>query len=168
MRRFERLVVYGVLGVAVVAASPRVAWAQKAVILVRHAERADESEDSVLSPAGLQRAQTLARTLGRTAIKRIFVTQFQRTQQTAAPLAAALKLTPVVMSANTPQPVVERIRRENPNDVVLIVGHSNTVPGILEALGCQEKITLTNDDYDNLFIVIPGADGRARLLKLKF
>ena len=168
MRRFRRLVLSGVLGLAVVGTTPRVAWAQKAVVVVRHAERVDESEDSPLSPAGLQRAQTLARMLGRSGITRIFVTQFQRTQQTAAPLAAALKLTPVVMSANTPQPVVERIRRENPNDVVLIVGHSNTVPAILKQFGHPELVEIPTDEFDSLFVLVPEAQGPPTVLRLRY
>jgi broad specificity phosphatase PhoE len=168
MRRIQRLVVSAVLGLAVVAAAPSVAWAQKAVIVVRHAERVDESEDSPLSPAGLQRAQTLARMLGRIGIKRIFVSQFQRTQQTAAPLAAALKLMPVVMSANTSQPVVERIRRENPNDVVLIVGHSNTVPAILKQFGHPELIEIPTDEFDSLFVLVPQGQGPPTVLRLRY
>ena len=65
------------------------AQAQKAVFLVRHAEKVDESEDPLLSAAGKARARALARSLRTAGVKAIYVTQYKRTGLTAAPLAAA-------------------------------------------------------------------------------
>jgi hypothetical protein len=48
----------------------------------------------------------------------------------------------------------------------LVVGHSNTVGPILEALGVSEKITLGDSDYDNLFVVVPGE--KPTLVRLHF
>jgi hypothetical protein len=47
-----------------------------------------------------------------------------------------------------------------------VVGHSNTVGPILEALGVSEKITLGDSDYDNLFVVVPGE--KPTLVRLHF
>ena len=150
----------GALSLAAVMATTTPALAQKAVIVVRHAERLDSSTDSPLSAAGEQRAQALARTASRAGVTAIFVTQFQRTQKTAAPLAAQLKLTPMVETANTTAPLVERIRRDHANDVVLIVGHSNTVPEIIKGFGATQPVTIQDDEFDALFVLVPrGADG---------
>jgi broad specificity phosphatase PhoE len=143
-------------------------WAQQVVYVVRHAEKVDESNDPALSAAGQARAEALARHLRNAGITAIVVNKYQRTQLTAAPLAAQLKLQPEQLPLSTPEAVVAALKERHAAETVLVVGHSNTVPGILEQLGCQEKITMTNDDYDNLYVVIPGADGTARLLKLKF
>ena len=161
-------VVCGLVSLAALTASASPAWAQKTVIVVRHAERVDSSTDSPLSPAGLQRAQTLARTVSRAGVAAIFVTQFQRTQMTAAPLAAQLKVTPIVMNADTTAPLIDRIRREHANDVVLVVGHSNTVPEILTQLGASEPVTIQDDEFDSLFILVPRGQASPSVVRLRF
>ena len=144
---------------AALTATAAPAWAQKTVIVVRHAERVDSSTDSALSPAGLQRAQALARTLSRAGVTAIFVTQFQRTQQTAAP---------IVMTANTTAPLIERIRGEHANDVVLIVGHSNTVPEILTQFGGTDPVTIQDDEFDSLFILVPRGQASPSVVRLRY
>jgi broad specificity phosphatase PhoE len=162
-----RPAVCGVVTLAALTAAATPAWAQKTVIVVRHAERVDSSTDSPLSPAGQQRAQTLARTVSRAEVTAIFVTQFQRTQMTAAPLAAQLKLTPTVVTANTTA-LVERIRRDHGNDVVLIVGHSNTVPEILTQFGVTEPVTIQDDEFDALFILVPRGQAGPSIVRLRY
>ena len=51
---------------------------------------------------------------------------------------------------------------------MLVVGHSNTVPPILSALGCGEPVTIEGDEYDNLFIVVPKESGKAALVRLRY
>lgn len=162
-----RFAVYGTVTLAALTAGAAPAWAQKTVIVVRHAERLDSSTDSPLSPAGLQRAQTLARTVSRAGVTAIFVTPFQRTQMTAAPLAAQLKLTPTVMTANTTA-LLERIRRDHASDVVLIVGHSNTVPEILTQFGATEPVTIQDDEFDALFILVPRGQTGPSVVRLRY
>src|SRR5580704_2282055 len=77
---------------------PRVASAAT-IILVRHAERISAmSADSLLSPAGEERARQLSAVLKDAQIQRIYVTEVRRTQQTAAPIAERLHLTPIVVA----------------------------------------------------------------------
>jgi broad specificity phosphatase PhoE len=163
-----RLVRGGLLALAALLSSSLPAWAQQAVILVRHAERADQSTDSLLSPAGTERAKALARTLATAGVTQVFVTKFQRTQLTAAPLAGALKLTPQVVDAATSAPIVERIRRDHANDVVLIVGHSNTVPALVKEFGHPDPVTIADDEFDSLFVLIPRASGSPTVLRLRY
>jgi hypothetical protein len=42
------------------------------------------------------------------------------------------------------------------------------VPRILKLLGASEDIQLGDNDYDNLFIVVPAASGPPVLLRLKY
>ena len=86
------------VGFCCAAAAP--ARAQKAVILVRHAEKVDESEDPLLSAAGKARARALARSLRTAGVKAVYVTQYKRTGLTAAPLAAAAGLKPITVHAD--------------------------------------------------------------------
>jgi broad specificity phosphatase PhoE len=59
------------------------------VIIARHGEKADTTQDTPLSPAGEARAAALARALADTRLDAVFVTEFVRTQRTGGPAAAA-------------------------------------------------------------------------------
>ncbi len=144
------------------------ALAQKAVVVVRHAEKADQSTDPVLSAEGTARAEALAKALAALDVKAVYVTQYQRTALTAAPLMKAAGLKPIQVHSDATAELVERMKKEHPAEVVLTVGHSNSVPRILKLLGASENIQLGDNDYDNLFIVVPAASGPPTLLRLKY
>jgi broad specificity phosphatase PhoE len=156
------------VSLAALLATTTPAFAQKAIVVVRHAERIDQSADSALSAEGTARAEALAKVLKALEVKAVYVTQYQRTSLTAAPLTAAASLKPIQVQADATPELVERMKKEFPNDVVLTVGHSNTVPRILKLLGATESVQLTDTDYDNLFIVVPQSSGPPTLLRLKF
>lgn len=140
---------------------------QKAAILVRHTERLDRSPDSALSPVGIERAIVLASRLKDSGISAVYTSDRQRTIKTAEPLAQLLKIKPTVVPANSNE-MVTQIRRNNTNDVVLIVGHSNTIPELIKSFGATEQVTIADSDYDSLFIVVPQAGGPPLLLHLHF
>jgi broad specificity phosphatase PhoE len=147
------------------------AFAQS-VVLVRHAERADTagggaptmSTDPDLSEAGRARATRLADMLRMAGITTIFVTEFKRTQQTAAPLAVALGVKPTVIKAADTKALVTQVRAAKGG--VLIVGHSNSVPEVAAALSGTKPISIKDDDYGNLLVVTLGATGS--LLRLRY
>lgn len=143
-------------------------FAQKAIVVVRHAEKVDESRDPLLSEAGIARAEALQRAVRSMDIKAVYVTQFQRTWLTADAVLKARGLTPVKLPAEDMAAVAERMKVDHPNDVVLAVGHSNTTPKLLKALGVTESIEIASDEYDNLFIVIPSPAGPPTLLRLRY
>jgi phosphohistidine phosphatase SixA len=143
------------------------------VILVRHAEKADTTSDPVLSAAGTARAGALADSLARSGIAGIIVTQLQRTRLTAAPLAARLGLEPVVVPAGGPvadhaAAVAAVIRDRFAGKTVLVVGHSNTVPAIIRALGIPDALAIPDWEYDDIFTVRTDAAGRATLARSRF
>ena len=155
-----------VMAVFLAAASP--VHAQKAVLIVRHAEKVDESDDPLLSAAGKARARNLARHLQSAGVKAIYVTQYKRTSLTAAPLAALAGVKPIVLPADGEQELLHRIRKDNANDVVLVVGHSDSVPELLRLMGHREPVTIASAEYDNLFVVIPDKGGPPGLLRLRY
>lgn len=142
-----------------VLASAAPALAQRTIFLVRHAERADAgtpggatmAADPDLSDAGRARAASLARVLADAAITTIFTTERKRTQQTAAPLAKAAGVTPTTVSGADTAGLVAQINASKGN--VLVVGHSNTVPAIIKALGVTAPVAIGDDEFDQLFIV---------------
>jgi len=56
------------------------------------------SADAPLSPAGNERARQFSRVLKDAKVQRIYVTDVQRTQQTAGPIAASLHIRPIVIA----------------------------------------------------------------------
>jgi broad specificity phosphatase PhoE len=153
------------------------AAAQQTIFLVRHAERAAATpgqpapknmmaDDPPLSAAGQARAAKLAALLASADVKHIFTTEYRRTRETAAPLAAKLKLQTVMAAAKDPDPLIERVRQVKGN--VLIVGHSNTLPDLLKKLGVKQPVTITDDEYDNLFIVVRPTTGAPTLIRLRY
>ena len=145
------------------------AMAQRGIILVRHAEKEDTSKDTVLSKAGESRAHGLAQHLKDAGVTAIITSKYQRTALTAQPLAAALKITPIVFPTEKGEDaLVQELREKHRDDVVLIVGHSNTVPSLLKKLGVQPEITIADGEYDNLFFVAQRGEGPPVFLRLRY
>ncbi len=149
-RRFRAIIFCLILA----AATTPVA-AQRAVILVRHAEKADASKDPVLSEAGQARARALAVLLARAGVTAVYVSEYQRTKQTAEPLAVALNLPVYSFPAADPAGLVERLRALYADDVVLVVGHSDTLPDLMQLLGHPAMETIEDDDFGNVFVLVP-------------
>ena len=143
------------------------------VYVVRHAERADTTRDPSLSETGRARADALAATLRDAGIGAIVTSQYARTRETAAPLAAALGLSPHVVAAASPvaahaDSVARAVARFGAHGAVLVVGHSNTVSAIVAALGGPRLPDLCDADYDNLLVVVRRAGEPARLARARF
>lgn len=168
MRPLARLSIPSAALALALSITPAPAFAQKAIVVVRHAEKVDQSTDPALSPQGTARAEALAKALAAMNVKAVYVTQYQRTALTAAPLMKAASLQPIQVHSDATAELVERMKKDHPGDVVLTVGHSNSVPRILKLLGATETIELGDSDYDNLFIVVPAASGPPTLLRLKY
>ena len=128
------------------------------IFLVRHAEITAEKTDAKLSDIGLKRAECLAATLKDSGITAIFTSQVTRTKQTAEPLAKVLKITPQDIDALNLDEFARQIRGVKTGNV-LVVGHSNTVPGIINKLTSGAMKDMADDDFDTLFIVDLAAPG---------
>lgn len=142
------------------------ASAQGTIFLVRHAERADTvpgaspsmGADPSLSEVGHARATSLAVMLKDAGITAIFVTEFKRTQETAAPLAKALGIAPTTIASKDTGALLARLRQTTGH--ALVVGHSNTVPDIVKALGVTTPVVIGDSDFDNLLLVTAGQPAR--------
>jgi len=140
------------------------------VILVRHAEKASQTDDSPLTAAGTERANELVRVLAGVKIDAIYTTQFRRVQDTATPIATALGITPTVRNtgATYAADLAKHIRDTHAGQTVLVVGHSNTTIAVMKALGATEVTPMPESEYDNLF-VLTDVDGAApRVVALRF
>jgi broad specificity phosphatase PhoE len=158
---------------AAAAVAPCAAPGQQAVLVVRHAEKISD-EDERLTEAGRARALRLAQMLKKAGVDAIYSTDTERTIGTAKPLADGLGLMIRLYDAAPVEgvfdfkPFAERLRREVPRGIALVVGHSNTVSPLLGALGCAEEVSIADDEFDNLFVVVPTEPGKATLVRLRY
>jgi len=182
--RFVLALVAALLVAAALATSPAGAAAQDratettTVMLVRHAEKAAAGDpefagasatDPPLTAAGRARADALAQTLAEAGVTAVYASQFQRTQLTVRPLAEALGLEVQQFPAADVAGIAELVTREHAGGVVVIAGHSNTVPALVEALGAGAVAPIEESwEYDNLYVVSIDGGGSARVVTLKF
>jgi broad specificity phosphatase PhoE len=142
------------------------------VILVRHAERATEPRaDPLLTPEGQQRALDLKAALAGAGVSSIITTHLQRTQLTAKPLGDSTAQSPIVVRAGGPghaDSVAAAVMRRPAGETVLVVGHSNTIPAIIAALGGPRMPDLCDGQYSNLFILQLQVGSAPRLIKAKY
>lgn len=63
--------------------------------------------------------------------------------------------------------LIDLLSFDHEQDTVLVVGHAETIPGILEGLGVFTNIDISQTDFANLFVVLqPGADD-TRLIRIR-
>jgi len=145
------------------------AQATTTVLVVRHAEKEWEDGDPPLSAVGWQRAEALFRVAEDSGVSVLFGTQYMRTTQTLEPIAARLGLEILTHEARDSEGLARQILAEHAGRVVLVSGHSNTVPEIVAALGAPEPDPIDDAEYDNLYVVsINSAGGEATVLHLHF
>jgi broad specificity phosphatase PhoE len=140
---------------------PVPALAQPTVYVMRHLEKA-EGNDPALSPAGTRNAARLPAVLGATPPNVVYVSTTRRARETAAPLAIALGLNPKAYDPRDTPALIARIRAET--GTVLVVGHSNTVPEIVAALGGTRPADIPETQFGDIWRVDP--DGRTRHIRI--
>ena len=138
------------------------------IIVVRHAERnPGMTPDVLLSPRGEERAKQLAVVLKDANIRAVFVTEVRRVQQTAEPTAQQFHLQPVIIPQNDMDTLVSRLRALPDDQTVLVVGHTNTVPLVVERLGGNIP-ALSDEEYDRLVVVVTKGKDKPAILTLRY
>jgi len=171
-RRIQIIVVYTAIAVGL-------AWffesqATTTLIFVRHAERAGSMDaDPPLSDAGLERASELARQLVDAdvlaGVDAVYATQYQRSQQTAAPVANKLGLPINTYDASDTEQVLEDILSEYKGKVILVVGHSNTLPELIANVGAHQNVpAIDENEYDNIYVVAIPWFGKTKTIRLRY
>ncbi|MBT8320703.1 MAG: histidine phosphatase family protein [Eudoraea sp.] len=136
---------------------------------IRHAEKDrsnPENVDPELNQKGLGRAMHWAEILKEVSLDAIYTTDYERTRMTAAPVAIKQEITENYYDPRTLD--IEAFQLENLGKNVLVVGHSNSTPDLVNRMIGVEKYE-SMDDYDNgsLFIVTV-VDGKAIDSRLMF
>ena len=155
--------------------APRIASAQSGasttVILVRHAEKAAQpAADPPLTEAGKARAEALWDAVKDAGVHAVITTQFARTVETGAPTAEHLGLKGEVVNAAGADHAarVAAAVKKHAGETVLVVGHSNTVPAIIAALGAKEPPAICDEAYDNFYVVRIDGSGKASLIHSRY
>jgi broad specificity phosphatase PhoE len=132
--------------------------------LVRHAEKETvDSKDPALTSAGQLRAEELAARLRNKDIEDVWSSDYKRTRDTAAPLAAELDIEVKIYNPEEPETLITALHQLQRN--ALIVGHSNTIPELARLL-CQCPVAdMEETEYDRL-LVISVQNGTASLESL--
>lgn len=121
------------------------------VYLVRHAEK-QAGEDPSLTAAGEARAAELADLLVDQGLAQIHSTNYKRTLETAAPLAARTGLEVVLYDPRDLDRFAGELRASV--GVHLVVGHSNTTPQLATALGGDPGGEIDETaEYDRLYVI---------------
>lgn len=171
-RRIQVIVIYTAIAIGL-------AWffesqATTTIIFVRHAEKAQApSEDPGLSEAGKRRVAELTRQLKDAdvvaGIDAIYSTPFRRTQETVQPVADALDLPINTYDPADTEAVLERILKNHKGKIILVVGHSNTVPVLIANLGASKKVPpIQEDEYDNIYLISIPWFGKTKTIRLRF
>ena len=130
--------------------------------VMRHLHTPAGERDPDLSAEGQRQAALLPAWLSNAPPRAIYVSSYKRTQQTAARVAESLGLIPIVYDpANTPALIVQVRAGPLP---ALVVGHSNTVPDIVEQLGGTRPGALVHEDFGDVCVI--GSDGQSSRLKV--
>jgi phosphohistidine phosphatase SixA len=168
----RRLIGAGLIALAAFAVSPAAAQgpavpADGAVlILVRHAEtQPDGTRNPPLSPEGQDRARRLAEVLVDADLDAVYSTDYIRTRDTATPVAERLSVAVTLYDpGDLPTFAGQLLGR---GGRALVVGHSNTTPALVEALGGEPGAPIIESEHDRLYVLVAEAD-RIRTIQLRY
>jgi broad specificity phosphatase PhoE len=126
-------------------------------------------DDAPLHANGAARAAELARVLADVSIDAIYTTQWIRTRDTAAPLAKARGIEPIVVNTSKTYAadLAKAIREKHRGQTVLVVGHSNSTSNVMRELGVENPPHIDESRYDDLFVCTI-AGGKTRMLPLRY
>lgn len=140
------------------------------IILVRHAEKMDNSSDPGLSETGYKRADKLAAMFRNVEFDAVYTTDFKRTRETARPVAEANNLTISIYNYRDLPKEAKSLLEAHKGETILVSGHSNTTPAFAnEILGYEHfEENFNESDYGNLLLIIISSGGEKKLLHLRY
>jgi broad specificity phosphatase PhoE len=129
---------------------PAYSQVERIIYLVRHAEKLiDDSKDPSLTTIGKQRANYLSKMLKGKNITAIYSSDFNRTRQTAQPLAKRLGLNITLYNPGKLNQFAKQLLASQGN--LLVVGHSNTTPDLALLLGGEAFAVIDHLEYDRVY-----------------
>jgi 2,3-bisphosphoglycerate-dependent phosphoglycerate mutase len=171
-RRIQVFIIYTAIAVGL-------AWffesqATTTIIFVRHAEQTShDDEDPSLSDAGKRRVAELTRQLVDAdvvaGIDAIYSTSYRRTTETVQPLADRLDLPINIYDASDTEAVLDAILKTHKGEIIVVVGHSNTVPVLIANLGASKNVpAIARSEFDNIYIISIPWFGKTKTIRLRY
>lgn len=138
---------------------------------VRHAEKDrsnPENRNPELTEKGRNRAEFWSKTLAEIPLAAVYSTNYHRTIQTAQPSADARKLDVSLYEHDST--IVHSWMEKHRGEHIMVVGHSNTIPVLVNALLGEYRYPQIEDSNNaNLYIVTSnGKTARSILLQPDF
>jgi broad specificity phosphatase PhoE len=147
--------------------------ASTTVLIVRHAEKASDADDSPLTEVGEKRAQALVRVAEDAGASAIYTSQFKRNHDTAKPLAARLGIAVTELPVNLQTPgdygkqLARDILEKHAGQTVVVIGHGNTIAATIEGL-TRRAAPIGDVAYGDLYVVTVSPSGEARVIKAQY
>lgn len=137
------------------------------IYFTRHAEKAS-GDDPALLPAGERRATRIARQLPTEEITAVYATGYRRTQSTAIPTAKAAGVEIQTYSGgDSAKSLTAGWLAKHKGETILVVGHSNTVPDLVNALVPDASYSnIDENTYSRLFKVTVDKSGKPRVKEM--
>ncbi|MCL1125612.1 SixA phosphatase family protein [Shewanella surugensis] len=112
--------------------------------LTRHAEKQDEkgNRDPNLSEQGQARALRIANMFEHININYLFSTPYHRTKQTLTPLSQSKNLAITEYDPREQDAFITQLKNNYCGQTLVIAGHSNTVPDMLQDLGIHFNVSI--------------------------
>jgi len=170
-RRNQIIVLYTAIAIGL-------AWffesqATTTIIFFRHAEQTSHDEaDPPLSEAGQRRVAELTRQLVDAdvvaGIDAIYSTPYIRSLETARPLADQLDLPINSYAADDTEEILDTILKKHKGKIILVIGHSNTLPVLIANLGASKKVpAIAQNEFDNIYIISIPWFGKTKTIRLR-
>ncbi len=170
-RRNQIIVLYTAIAIGL-------AWffesqATTTIIFFRHAEQTSHDEaDPPLSEAGQRRVAELTRQLVDAdvvaGIDAIYSTPYIRSLETARPIADQLDLPINSYAADDTEEILDTILKNHKGKIILVIGHSNTLPVLIANLGASKKVpAIAQNEFDNIYIISIPWFGKTKTIRLR-
>ena len=170
-RRNQIIVLYTAIAIGL-------AWffesqATTTIIFFRHAEQTSHDEaDPPLSEAGQRRVAELTRQLVDAdvvaGIDAVYSTPYIRSLETARPIADRLDLPINTYAADDTEEILDTILRNHKGKIILVIGHSNTLPVLIANLGASKKVpAIAQNEFDNIYIISIPWFGKTKTIRLR-
>ena len=171
-RRIQVFVIYTAIAIGL-------AWffesqATTTIIFVRHAEQTSHDDaDPSLSEAGKRRVSELTRQLVDAdvvaGIDAIYSTPLKRSTETVQPVADRLNLPVNIYDSADTEEVLKTILKAHKGKIILVVGHSNTVPVLIANLGASKNVPpIEKGEFDNIYIISIPWFGKTKTIRLRY
>ena len=143
------------------------ASAQAAIYVIRHGEKEPSGADPALTATGREQAAAWAEMFEFSALKIVLTSDAKRTRETGGIIAGSLGIPQKALPLQDVAGLADLIEFDHEEDNVLIVGHAETIPGILSNLGSSATVEISQSDFANLFILVRQGTDEPQLMRLR-